>query len=103
MVRERVPCAAVKRGVCCGRSARKPAMVERSQRPMTEDDLRVLEKNRERAVGKVQFEARTTFLGVAAGLALGFVWQVAFHFGDRSASFWPHVALIAFGALVGSP
>jgi hypothetical protein len=70
---------------------------------MREEDRRTLDQYRQRDIGTVAFEAKYTFLGGAAGLVIGFVWLAAFHFGDRGASFWPIVALVAAGAAVGLP
>ena len=59
------------------------SVLERSQRPMREEDRRALDQHRQRDIGGMAFEAKYAFFGGAAGLALGFVWLAAFHFGDR--------------------
>lgn len=78
-------------------------MLERSQRPLGDEDRQLLERYRQNAIGTTRFDAKYTFLAGAAGLVLGFLWLGIFHFGDRGAPFWPIVALTAAGAAVGFP
>lgn len=78
-------------------------MLERSQRPLGDEDRQVLERHRQNAIGTTRFDAKYTFLVGAAGLVLGFLWQGIFHWGDRGAPFWPILALTAAGAAVGFP
>jgi len=76
-------------------------VLRRSQRPIRDEDRRVVDQYRQRDVGIVALEPRYAFLGGAAGLVLGFAWLAAFHFGDRGASCWPIFALTAAGAALG--
>lgn len=78
-------------------------VLQRSQRPMSDDDRRVVHQFRQRDIGTVAFEAKYTFLAGAAGCAVGFVWLAAFHFGDRGAALWPIAALTGAGAALGLP
>ena len=78
-------------------------MLRRSQRPIRDEDRRVVDQYRQRGVGTVALEPKYAFLGGAAGLVIGFGWLAAFHFGDRGASFWPIFALTAAGAALGLP
>jgi hypothetical protein len=78
-------------------------MLERSRRPLGDEDRRLLERYRQNAIGTTRFVAKYTFLAGAAGLVLGFLWLGIFHWGDRGAAFWPVVALTAAGAAVGFP
>jgi len=76
-------------------------MLERSQRSFGNEDRQLLEQLRRNSIGTTRFAAKSTFLAGAAGLALGLLWLVSFHRGDRGAPFWPIVALAAAGATVG--
>lgn len=78
-------------------------MLERSKRPLGDEERQVLERYRQNAIGTTQFEAKYAFFGGVAGLALGILWIALFHAGDRSAPLWPILALTAAGAAVGFP
>jgi hypothetical protein len=78
-------------------------MLERYQRPLSDQDRGILERYRQNGIGTIRFDARFTFLGGAAGLLIGFLWLGIFHWGDHGASFWPIVGLVAAGAAVGFP
>lgn len=76
-------------------------MLERSQRPLGDEDRRILERYRQNSIGAVRFDAKHTFLGGASGLILGFLWLGIFHWGDRSAPSWPVLVLVVVGAAIG--
>jgi len=78
-------------------------VLRRAQRPIRDEDRRVIDQYLQRDVGTVAFEPKYAFLGGAAGLVIGFAWLAAFHFGDRGASFWPIFALTAACAALGLP
>lgn len=76
-------------------------VLQRSLRPMRDEDRRIVDQYRQRDIGTVERDAKHAFFGGAAGAVLGFIWFAAFHFGDRGASPWPIVALTAAGAAFG--
>lgn len=76
-------------------------MFERSRRSFTDKDRQILEQFRRNSIGTTRFVAKSTFLAGAAGFALGVLWLIIFHRGDRGAPFWPIVALAAGGAAIG--
>jgi hypothetical protein len=78
-------------------------VLRQSQRPIRDEDRRVVDQYRQRDVGTVAFEPKYSFLGGAAGLVIGFAWFTALHFGDLGASSWPIFALTAACAALGLP
>jgi hypothetical protein len=83
---------------------RRSAMLDRTQRPLNDEDLRVLDRYRQNAVGTNHFEPKYMFLAGLAGLVTGIFW--IFHWGDQSTSFWQFagfVGFIAAGAAAGFP
>jgi hypothetical protein len=68
-------------------------MLERSRRPLGDEDRAVIERLRQNDIGTTRFDAKFTFLIGATGLVLGYVWQG----GVR----WPIVALTIAGAALG--
>jgi len=68
-------------------------MLERSRRPLGDEDRAVIERHRQKDVGTTRFDAKFTFFIGAAGLVLGYVWQRVFR--------WPIVALTLAGAVIG--
>ena len=81
----------------------KALVLQRSLRPMTDADRLILARYRERDIGQVGFEAKTTFLAGFAGLVAGFLWFGFVHAGDRNAPFWPIIVAAALGAALGLP
>ena len=68
-------------------------MLERSRRPLGDEDRALIERHRQNELGTTRFDAKFTFLIGAAGLVLGYVWQPVFR--------WPTVALTLAGAVIG--
>ena len=82
-------------------------MLERSRRPMGDEDRRILAQYREQTIGRVSFEARATVYAGLVGVAAAFVWLCLFHLGDRATPDWilltKFAAFVAAGAVVGFP
>lgn len=68
-------------------------MLERSRRPLGDEDRALIEQRRHNDLGTTRFDAKFTFFIGAAGLVLGYVWQPVFR--------WPTVALTLAGAVIG--
>ncbi len=76
-------------------------MLERSQRPLGDEDRRVLQRYRQNDIGTTGFVF--TLLAGTGGFLVSFLYLGVFHWGDRDAPFWPIPGFAAIGAAVGFP
>lgn len=78
-------------------------MLERTQRPLTDEDRGLIARHRRNEIGKTRIGAAYATSAGAIGLLVGFVWLILFHWGDRNASVWPLLAFVVAGAASGFP
>src|SRR4051812_22301650 len=76
-------------------------MLERTQRPLMDEDRRLIARYRSNAIGRIRVGAAYTTGAGSVGLLVGFVWFILYHWGDRNTSVWLLLPFVLAGAAVG--